>query len=933
MDPQLQELLRTTRNAPGEKSQHSFVTYYGPSMNFTIKPNKLTDFWQGYCQTITRDDENYGFGEKLPTHCPVTARFTLKFQNSDSSGEEKKIYPLSFLLCLVQCMQQAIIDTLEVTYTSGENCEQLICAVQESDQPRIETTPSGDFLIMQLQLQFPYCKDDLSHQRTTLRYKIIEHFRKINIMNHLSHAPVGDWDTIMEVLGDSIPLYRSTTRSEIPKLTLNYIFGPVPADVTNIPALTLSDVFHYMRHIHVESGEIKASLFNGEYDLDHWTPLFLSMNYCRQVTPHREIQAILRPRERPQESPGGRPFSGDISEENDIQKAERFLHMMRDNPLRVTEENYWRDIGKALHRCSKGGEDGLQAWIGFTERHDRDPDECRMLYYTPEFQNSRLTIRTLAWFAREDAPMLAGQDNPHITEYTEWHRLWCIPWMSKATSCRHAHVGEAFYRVYWLSHINSTATNSGWYAFRNHVWNPDVQGNILQGYLIKEFANMFSRLSRECRKRYEESEDANDRDREQNQAKKYEEVVGKLGMLPYQKSILGQCCQMFYTEDFNKYLDTNPCTIGMSNCVIEVCNGHSYVRPGKPEDYIKMSTHLRYPEPKENMSYTHPSYLKLNQWLSQVFVDSSLKHHFLKICASLLRGRNAEKRFHVWTGSGNNSKSMIVKLLQIAFGSYCVDFPMALLTGKAGSSSGPNPELAQSRGAHIAVLAEPDEEEKMKGGTIKRYTGGDRFFARMCNENGGSIEAMFKTILMCNDIPPIPSGGQAVRNRLSALPFLSKWVENPPETEEEQKKQRRFLLDPFFEDNIPSLAPAFMFLLVQYYPIYIREGIIDPQIVKDTTEQYWRENDPYQNFHEEMVVEAKIRGATGEESIDMGASLTFTDLFGAFKSYYRDHYPGAPMPNSTQAKSHFEKRMGLQRNRRWFGVRLSNPLTLQVVPQ
>ena len=118
---------------------------------------------------------------------------------------------------------------------------------------------------------------------------------------------------------------------------------------------------------------------------------------------------------------------------------------------------------------------------------------------------------------------------------------------------------------------------------------------------------------------------------------------------------------------------------------------------------------------------------------------------------------------------------------------------MAMLTGRVlRSSSGPNPELAQAKGARIAVLSEPDEEEKMSGGVIKRYTGGDRFFARMCNQNGNSIEALFKTILMCNDIPVVLAGGQAMVNRLSALPFLSKWVENPPESEEEQRQRKLF---------------------------------------------------------------------------------------------------------------------------------------------
>lgn len=519
MDPQLQELVRTTRSdiITRDASPYSFVTYYGPNSSFKVKSNKLTEFWQGYCQVINRDVGNYCIGEKLPDNFPVLARFNLKFHHSGGGDEEeeKALYPKSFLLCLVQCFQQGILDTLEVEYTQGQLCEKLICVIQESEVPWKETTPGGDWIIVQIQIQFPYCKDDLNHQMRILRPKVIEHFRRNNIMTHLPQQPAGDWDTIMIPLapGDSIPLYRSTTRPEIPKLSLNYIVGPIEqkhVDTIDIPSIGLGEVFQPDRHEHVEKDVVKSSMFAEDVDLSHWIPLFTSMNYCSQITSHRELEEPLRPATvRP--SPVLRTQNGeDIATENDMQKAERFLHMMRGNPSRVKEEHYWRDIGKALYRCSKGGEDGLQAWMSFTERQGRDPDECRILYYTPDFQNSRLTIKTLAWFAREDAPPLDSDQSR--SEYKEWHKQWCLPWMLKATSCKHAEVSEAFYRFYWLDYLNSNVSRSGWYTFQDNIWKPSVQGVDLSKKIYMQFANFFSQLAREAHARFENSEDENERD-------------------------------------------------------------------------------------------------------------------------------------------------------------------------------------------------------------------------------------------------------------------------------------------------------------------------------------------------------------------------------------------------------------------------------------
>ena len=148
MDPGLQELVRTTRNDSGTKdaSPYSFVTYYGPPLNFTVKPTKLTEFWQGYCQVIARQAVgNYCIGEKLPNHFPVLAQLTLKFHSHPPQVDEegKSLYPASFLLCLVQCFQQGIIDTLEVGYIQGRPCEKLICIIQESETPRREENAHG----------------------------------------------------------------------------------------------------------------------------------------------------------------------------------------------------------------------------------------------------------------------------------------------------------------------------------------------------------------------------------------------------------------------------------------------------------------------------------------------------------------------------------------------------------------------------------------------------------------------------------------------------------------------------------------------------------------------------------------------------------------------------------------------------------------------
>ena len=206
--------------------------------------------------------------------------------------------------------------------------------------------------------------------------------------------------------------------------------------------------------------------------------------------------------------------------------------------------------------------------------------------------------------------------------------------------------------------------------------------------------------------------------------------------------------------------------------------------------------------------------------MRQVFTDDGLRDYFLKMSASCLKGRNSDKVFPIWTGEGNNSKSMIVKLFEACFGTYCIKFPTSVITGKRTQSSAPMPEMARAKSTRAAIIQEPDDDEVIRGGMLKELTGGDSFFARALHENGGDVQAMFKLILMCNKIPPIPTGGKAVKNRTRILPFMSTWVTNAPESEEEQFQRRLFKMDPFFEKQIPNLAKAFMWVLVRYdYPL------------------------------------------------------------------------------------------------------------------
>ena len=355
--------------------------------------------------------------------------------------------------------------------------------------------------------------------------------------------------------------------------------------------------------------------------------------------------------------------------------------------------------------------------------------------------------------------------------------------------------------------------------------------------------------------------------------------------------------------------------------MLEVVEKKVRARAGKPEDFI-----LKYSETFYPLDYTWDSHYvrEILYWFDQICVrDRELKHYFLKRLSSFLRGLNPEKLFDVWTNNGNNSKSMMVKTLQYAFGAYFIDFPTALLTGGVKNSGAANPELAQAANARGAILAEPDDRETMKGGIIKRITGGDRIFTRGLHENGGSMELTFKTIMVCNRIPDIANVDKALINRFVIMPFLGTWVEDAPETEEEQFRQRKFKMDPFFESKIPELSRALLWVLVQYYPYYAEEGLAFPAIVKEYIKKHWEDNDYYLQFIAEKLDYAFKD--TDKKDIDVSVTLTMQELYPIFTRWFRDYYPGMLVPTSAQVRSDLcmSGRLGDQPKRgSWCGIRI-----------
>jgi P4 family phage/plasmid primase-like protien len=482
----------------------------------------------------------------------------------------------------------------------------------------------------------------------------------------------------------------------------------------------------------------------------------------------------------------------------------------------------------------------------------------------------------------------------------------------------HNDIAEAFYRCFWLEYVYSTngSTTGRWFKYEGHRWKSLPDGTIILGQAL---SSSFVRKVEQIRlKKITEKLDTDDDDKKdllEFQIGKVQKLLEMLSKHTSKSLIIKECKEKFYVEGFERNLDSNPNLVGMLNCVIELTNKEAVVRDGKPEDYISMSTSQTY---RKDFTFDNKSVKRYLNYLSSVFPDDELTVHVRKDISSMLKGRNAEKYFRVYSGSGDNSKSVYMKLLQKAFGSYCIDMPVSAITQKRNGSSNASPEFARAKGAHVAIMSEPDDEEQIKAGLVKSLTGNDRFFARFLHDNGAEVDAMFKLILVCNKIPTIPNGGKAIKNRVRVIPFLATFVDHAPEDPLEQYRKKTFKKDPDFDKYVPELAQAMIWCAIQDYSLYVKQGLVDPPIVQKETKMYWEESDPYEMFIKDcLVMVYKEDGST----LDEGVELLHTEVYRIFKLWYREAFPGTKIPDSPQVRLEMIHRLGAQgSDRRWRGI-------------
>jgi P4 family phage/plasmid primase-like protien len=886
----------------------SHISMIYPKGRFFFDRNTHNEFFNIYCENYKKDDFKVGVGEKPDNYIPILVDIDLK------GHDQKSLYNKDMVEKTVQVYQEVIKDIVK-----DVSDVDLLCVFLEKDG---YTTKDGVYK-NGFHLHFPYIflseHDHTKFLLPRVKTKLVDVYKEYKIDDVVDKGYVkAPWLLLGSIKDAAMKSYRVSSLYDS------------NCKQTNIDSLLNYEIFDENQN------RIELSKDNIEFNM----PRILSIKiwgrrYDRQVVDDIEVVRSVQKKKK-KKVVRGRV----INNQNDMKLCEKLLKVLSVN--RADNHNEWIYVGFVVYNISNGSSKGLKMWKEFskkiTQTHKTrgspgnfneetcDKEWDRMLV-------SDLSIGTLKYIAKKDNEKLY---NNIMKGEMEQH-------LSKSVDIGGSHfdIANALYEKYGSEIICSSIRHKEWMEFSNHAWRKTEEGTILRKKISTEIVRILDNnikvLMKEIsrlddlvivKRDYSESESDSDSDSDteidirENQKKyndnmkdkgKLEEkikilfrIMGQCKNAQYKNNVMRECMELFYNEDFNKKINSNRYLIGLQNGVYDLKK--DLFREGLPEDYISLQMNVDY----KKFSRHDYEYVEVQDYLSKVFPDKEILKYFMDISSDIFVGGNPNKLVSVWSGDGDNAKSITEMIFVEMLGSYSVKLPTTLLTGKKTSAGSACPELARAgNGVRWALAQEPEKSEVINTGILKELSGNDKVFVRALYKDGCDMEPMFKLALVCNDKPRLSSNEKAVWNRIRVLPFESTFSVNAPETIEEQQKEKVFPVDTFFKDKIPKLVTAFAYILFEHRRQHKKDKRFEPIKVTKATEAYQRKNDIYRQFKDESLIEDKTK------------YISLYDIYANFKDWFKQNYPNQTIPIKNDVKEYFEKMWGeINKSRKWKGYRM-----------
>ena len=544
----------------------------------------------------------------------------------------------------------------------------------------------------------------------------------------------------------------------------------------------------------------------------------------------------------------------------------------------------WYQIGKCLHNIDYRL---LNDWIEFSKKTTRDnfkKGECELLW--KKMKPSNYTMATLHYFATKDNPK----------KYLKMKEEKINKLIKDGLEASHNTIAKLLMEKYKFIYRCASIKHNTWYEFKNHRWveidSAYTLRNLISDELTVEYGKQQSYL-------YDLSMQKQGYDKQKcvDEAGHISKVIKQLNNSTFKNGVIRECADLSYDPNFFKNLDENIYLICFENGVYDLEADN--FRDGCPDDYISLCTEYKYIEYDENDEISKD----INDFLKKIQPKKDMREYLKILLSTCLAGSISEESFYVFTGSGANGKSKLMELLKYALGALYKPMDIRLLTEKRSNSSAASPELADKKGIRACPFDEPKATDEINTGFMKIFTGGDMITARALFKEPIYFKPQFKPFLLCNHLPNIRADDDGTWRRLKVIPFLSKFIKTSEASKSQKKdiqdkKEGFYWADLSLSEKLPEWKQMFMGMLIQYYKIYRKNGLVHPKLVTQETQKYRKRCDVFQDFIGDYL----------EKTGDPKNAIRITDLHEGMRGWYKLNYDGK-CPNAKELRTYMQHRM------------------------
>ena len=882
MDSSIEQILRTHYV---DGVYHTHVSMINPVGRFQFNRNDIETFWELYCNKLkNEEDPIIGIAEKSQQYIPVLADIDLKLKDDETISYGEHLYTEEQVLTIVQIYQSILRQIVEEC-----SDEHLTCIVLEKPIYYLDV---GEQVYIKngFHLHFPNTFLNKVDQEVHLIPRVLKMVKDYNVFMNLGFE---DSSVAIDKQCCSVPwlLYGSRKQEDMDPYKVSYVYN------ASLDKISLEDAFKHYKIF--DNNERRINIRN---KVEYYLPRILSiLPYGRDnlelknnlVLPLKEKIREERKRDNGTEKPLK------VSVEEELAIAAKMLPLL--SMQRAVDYNEWIHIGFTLYNIGEGCNQALDLWLEFSSRAEESYDESGCIYQWERMiaKEEGPTLGTLRYLAMKDSP----------EEYKKFKLERSQNHLKDSLNGSHNDIAKALYEDFGDVFVCASIPNKAWFQFRGHKWEPIECGVFLREKISSCIASRFGRMGQEIWQKMANEEDKADEESLKSKLKTIQKMYGNCKSAPFKNNVMNEAMEVFYNRKFKDRLDQNPYIIGFKNGVYDL--KLNIFRDGRPDDYVSKCLPINY----KDYDMADKELELVTDFLMKVFPDKSVRTYFLDMYSDIFVGGNTQKVVLFWTGEGDNGKSITQNILEEMLGDLSVKFDTNLFTGKKTNLGSASPELARAcPPVRSATMEEPDKNEELNIGYLKKLSGNDKYFARDLFEKGKEsreIKPMFMLTFICNTLPKLKHSDQATWNRIRVIPFESTFVragEHCPETFEEQLLQKRFPRDSEFSDKIPKMLEAFAWYLLEWRKkVTVR---IDPPKVREATEIYRKQNDIYRQYVEECVIQAE------------GASITLMELYAQFKSWYHEGFPNMSIPLKNDVKEYFEKLWGIPVAGKWRGYRI-----------